>query len=79
MIEFLHHDRCTYTITTDEHYIIDRIPLEQNAYIISACSGHGFKFGPSVGEYVANLILKKESIDPFFSLKRFDRLNRPKF
>lgn len=78
--EIISYSRCTYTITKDEHYVIDRIPNEENAFIISACSGHGFKFGPSIGEYVVNLIMKKEDIDPFFSLRRFDKyMNKSKF
>jgi sarcosine oxidase len=45
---------CLYTMTPDHHFIIDRAgPI----VIASACSGHGFKFAPVVGEIVADLAM----------------------
>lgn len=75
-VEILSFSRCTYTITSDEHYLIDRIPLEKNAFVISACSGHGFKFGPSIGEYVVKIIKDEIKLDPFFGFSRLDNINR---
>jgi sarcosine oxidase len=46
---------CTYTNTPDGHFIIDRHPAHRNIVVISACSGHGFKFAPAIGEVVADL------------------------
>jgi sarcosine oxidase len=45
-------DTCLYTNTDDERFI-----LERNGRIVvgSACSGHGFKFAPVVGERLADL------------------------
>lgn len=40
---------CFYTVTTDERF---RIEAQDRALILSCCSGHGFKFGPLVGERV---------------------------
>jgi len=31
--------------------------------IVSACSGHGFKFGPIIGNIIADLLVNKKSID----------------
>lgn len=42
---------CTYTVAEGERFAIR--PVEQ-ALILSCCSGHGFKFGPLVGERVVD-------------------------
>ena len=46
---------CMYTDTPDMHFLIDRHPGHPNVVISSACSGHGFKFSPAVGETIADL------------------------
>lgn len=43
---------CRYTNTPDGHFLIDRLP-DQPVWLVSPCSGHGFKFAPAVGESVA--------------------------
>jgi sarcosine oxidase len=47
---------CIFTNTPDEHFIIDRLPAMPEALVVSACSGHGFKFCSVIGEVVADLI-----------------------
>lgn len=47
---------CIFTNTPDEHFIIDRLPNSPEVLVISACSGHGFKFCSVVGEIVADLV-----------------------
>ena len=42
-------------MTPDGDFIIDRLPHEPNIIVASACSGHGFKFAPVVGEILADL------------------------
>jgi sarcosine oxidase len=65
---------CLYTVTPDHHFLIDRHPLRPQVVLCSACSGHGFKFAPAIGEIVAAL-----AIDPgaqpaaLFRLERFRR------
>ncbi|MFM7320212.1 MAG: N-methyl-L-tryptophan oxidase [Armatimonadota bacterium] len=44
---------CLYTNTPDEAFILDHA-LEGKATIVSACSGHGFKFGPLLGRLAAD-------------------------
>jgi sarcosine oxidase len=44
---------CLYTSTRGSRFVIDRHPEHQNVTIVSACSGHGFKHSPAVGEAVA--------------------------
>ena len=45
-------ERCIYDNTPDEDFIIDRIG---NVVIGCGTSGHGFKFGPLLGEWLAAL------------------------
>ncbi|MGH2427489.1 MAG: FAD-dependent oxidoreductase [Candidatus Limnocylindria bacterium] len=47
---------CQYELTADTHFIIDRHPAWEHAWIVGGGSGHGFKHGPSVGEYVSALV-----------------------
>jgi sarcosine oxidase len=47
---------CLFTNTPDEHFIIDRLPDAPQVLVVSACSGHGFKFSSVVGEVVADLV-----------------------
>ena len=48
---------CFYTTTPDGHFWIDRHPAHENVWIVSPCSGHGFKFASAVGEAAADLAL----------------------
>ncbi|MGA3150902.1 MAG: FAD-dependent oxidoreductase [Streptosporangiaceae bacterium] len=45
-------ERCVYDNTPDEDFVIDRIG---NVVIGCGTSGHGFKFGPLIGEWLADL------------------------
>jgi sarcosine oxidase len=47
---------CLYTSTRGSRFIIDRHPAHPNVTIVSACSGHGFKHSPAIGEAVAQTI-----------------------
>lgn len=44
---------CMYTTTPDGDFVIDRLPDHPSVLVISACSGHGFKHSPAIGEAVA--------------------------
>jgi glycine/D-amino acid oxidase-like deaminating enzyme len=48
---------CQYELTADTHFIIDRHPAMPAAWIVGGGSGHGFKHGPVVGEYVSALVM----------------------
>lgn len=64
---------CMYTNTPDEHFIVDRHPGVSELLVVSACSGHGFKFASVIGEIVADLIttgVSKFDLSPF-SISRF--------
>jgi sarcosine oxidase len=46
---------CLYTNTPDLSFVIDVHPRIPGVAYASACSGHGFKFAPIVGEILADL------------------------
>jgi monomeric sarcosine oxidase len=48
---------CIYTMTPDEHFIIDRHPDWENLVFAAGFSGHGFKFAPVIGEALADLAM----------------------
>ncbi len=62
---------CQYEHSPDRHFIIDRHPAAQNVFLVGGGSGHGFKHGPALGEWVAEVVLEKRPMNPFFSLSRF--------
>jgi sarcosine oxidase len=47
------HSVCMYTNTADGHFVVDTHPEHPEVTILSACSGHGFKFASALGESVA--------------------------
>jgi sarcosine oxidase len=59
---------CQYENTSNGDFLIDRHPELENVWLVGGGSGHGFKHGPAVGEYVTAQILKKASAEPRFSL-----------
>ncbi len=63
---------CIYTNTPDRNFIVATHPKYNNLWIVSACSGHGFKFASVLGKTVAQDILGERSeldLSPF-KLKR---------
>jgi sarcosine oxidase len=52
---------CMYANTPDHHFIIDRHPEQPRVLVISACSGHGFKFSGAIGEIAADLLLEERT------------------
>jgi len=66
---------CMYTLTPDEHFVIDHHPDHPGLILCGGFSGHGFKFAPVVGEIGAELALdggSRHEIE-FLSLRRFSR------
>ncbi|MFL5340475.1 MAG: N-methyl-L-tryptophan oxidase [Gemmataceae bacterium] len=64
---------CTYTLTPDRHFVLDRHPEHGNVAIASGFSGHGFKFAPVVGEIMADLATDGKTRYPIemFRMGRF--------
>lgn len=48
---------CMYTNTPDERFLVTAPPDLPGVVIVSACSGHGFKFASVIGELVTESIL----------------------
>jgi sarcosine oxidase len=44
---------CLYTSTRGNRFVIDQHPEHAAVLIVSACSGHGFKHSPAIGEAAA--------------------------
>lgn len=59
---------CLYSTTPDHDFVIDRVG---NVTVAGGFSGHGFKFGPALGDLVADLVLDGRPAEPVFGLDRF--------
>src|SRR5687768_12443448 len=59
---------CQYENTSNGDFLIDRHPSLDNVWLVGGGSGHGFKHGPAVGEYVAGMIAGSGKAEPRFSL-----------
>lgn len=47
---------CLYTMTADRRFVVGEVQGVPQVLVASACSGHGFKFGPAIGEALADLV-----------------------
>ena len=59
---------CLYTMAPDGDFILDRLPGAPQIVMASACSGHGFKFAPVLGEILADLATDRT---PAHDISRF--------
>lgn len=59
---------CQYENTSNGDFLIDRHPDFENIWIAGGGSGHGFKHGPAVGEYVRGVLLEGAPAEPRFAL-----------
>ncbi len=50
-------EKCFYTNTKDENFIIDVLPTDPRIIVGSICSGHGFKFAPLTGLILSELAM----------------------
>ena len=67
------HAVCLYTMSPDEHFIVDRHPDDPRIVFAAGLSGHGFKFTPVLGRVLADLAIDGKTTLPieFLSLARF--------
>jgi len=68
--ETLHSETCLYTNTPEEHFVLAPLPGRPNVVVGSACSGHGFKFGPLVGRLLAEMVTEGRTSVPEFEVLR---------
>ena len=59
---------CQYANTSNGDFLVDRHPESPDVWLLGGGSGHGFKHGPAVGEYMASQILETAPAEPRFSL-----------
>ncbi len=52
---------CLYTNTPDDHFVIDWAPGARRILIAGCGSGHGFKFGGSIGPVIADALEEKHN------------------
>jgi sarcosine oxidase len=63
---------CMYTNTPDHHFALGAHPAHGSITLVSACSGHGFKFAPALAELVADIVLDEDDagVPPAFDVAR---------
>ena len=67
---------CQYENTSNGDFLIDRHPTFENVWLVGGGSGHGFKHGPAVGEYAAEMITGRGTPEPRFSLATKQRVRQ---
>jgi sarcosine oxidase len=67
---------CQYENTSNGDFLIDRHPELANVWLVGGGSGHGFKHGPAVGEYVAERIGDDKPVEGKFSLATKQKAQR---
>ncbi len=61
-------DACIYDVTPDEGFILDTLPHDPRIAFATGLSGHGFKFGPLLGELLGSIVCQAP---PPLALERF--------
>lgn len=59
---------CQYENSSNGDFLIDQHPGMENVWFVGGGSGHGFKHGPALGEYVTGRLLDRAEAEPRFSL-----------
>ncbi|AZF52868.1 sarcosine oxidase, putative [Pseudomonas sp. R4-34-07] len=59
---------CFYTLSPDESFLIGESQALKSSFFASACSGHGFKFAPAIGDALACMAV---GLKPYVSLAAF--------
>jgi sarcosine oxidase len=62
------HRVCQYDLTSDTHFLVSRHPEQPSWWLLGGGSGHGFKHGPALAEYVADCIEGGRDPEPFHAL-----------
>lgn len=66
---------CMYTMTPDEHFVVDHHPRSSRVVVVAGLSGHGFKLTTALGAIAAELAVDGRTGSPvaFLGLARFRR------
>jgi glycine/D-amino acid oxidase-like deaminating enzyme len=66
--ELAHIDACMYDVSPDEDFILDYLPDDPRIVFATGLTGHGFKFGPLLGELLTSLL---HNTQPPVHMERF--------
>jgi len=66
--ELIRVEACMYDVSPDEDFILDRLPYDPRIVFATGLSGHGFKFGPLLGEILSCLV---RDLPPPIPIERF--------
>jgi glycine/D-amino acid oxidase-like deaminating enzyme len=71
--ELVRAAHCIYTMTPDEHFVVDLHPAHPQVAFAAGFSGHGFKFASVIGEILADLAADGRTRHPigFLRASRF--------
>lgn len=71
--DVVRHAACMYTMTPDEHFVLDHHPEHAHVIVAAGFSGHGFKFCPLVGTLAADLLIdgRTDAAIGFLAANRF--------
>ncbi len=67
---------CQYENTSNGDFLIDRHPELENVWLVGGGSGHGFKHGPALGQYVAARIIEGGAIERRFTLATKEKVRK---
>jgi sarcosine oxidase len=67
---------CQYENTSNGDFLIDRHPERDNVWLVGGGSGHGFKHGPALGEYVAARVVEGGPVETRFSLATKEKVQK---
>jgi sarcosine oxidase len=67
---------CQYENTSSGDFLVDHHPEMANVWLVGGGSGHGFKHGPAMGEYVAAQIFGEQPSEPRFLLAAKQTIQR---
>jgi sarcosine oxidase len=67
---------CQYENTSNGDFLIDRHPTLDNVWFAGGGSGHGFKHGPAVGEYITSRLLDESEPENRFLFGKKERVQR---
>jgi sarcosine oxidase len=59
---------CQYDLSADTHFVFGRHPERSSWWLFGGGSGHGFKHGPALAEYVADCVEGSREPEPFHAL-----------
>lgn len=67
---------CQYENTSNGDFLIDRHPEMSNVWLVGGGSGHGFKHGPALGEYVAARVVQGDAVEKRFTLATKEKVQK---